>query len=156
MRLSFLVVITALLASSGFAASATSDVHPTKIKASKPALANIEPSVRSLSARDNNGQRSLRVRVSDAEALEDPEDSEERVGGTGIAMRAHGLSDTDAKMVRQIAKGRSPSHTLDKFKVPYEVRNGERVYSKYNELYAKYVDWLKRYNDHPLTFPKRG
>ncbi|KAG3127803.1 hypothetical protein PC128_g27051, partial [Phytophthora cactorum] len=92
------------------------------------------------------------LRVGDTNQKEQ-DNEEERAGGTGIVKWAHGLDDKNAKIVRQIAKGRSPNHTLDKMGVPFQVINGERVYSKYNKDYALYVKWLKKYRDDPLTFP---
>ncbi|KAE8993174.1 hypothetical protein PF010_g32249 [Phytophthora fragariae] len=134
----FVLAIAALLAS----------VNSDEVKASP----NVAPtSRRSLSTRDRDTpQRSLRVHYTEDD---DESEEEERAGGTDIVMWAHKLKHADAKMVRQIAKGNSPEHILDKLKVPYELINGERVYSLANKHYARYVKWLKKYRDHPLTFP---
>ncbi|KAE9279129.1 hypothetical protein PR003_g28314 [Phytophthora rubi] len=56
-------------------------------------------------------------------------------------------------MVRQVAKGNSAEHIMDKLRVPYDVMNGERVYSMKNKHYARYVKWLMKYRDDPLTYP---
>ncbi|GMF56149.1 unnamed protein product [Phytophthora fragariaefolia] len=94
-------------------------------------------------------QRSLRS--VDEDNMEH-KDAEERAGGTAIVQWAHKLPWEDAKMYRQIAKHNSPEHILDKAKAPYQVINGQRLYSPYDPIYARYVKWLKRYRDNPLTY----
>ncbi|KAG7385876.1 hypothetical protein PHYBOEH_008878 [Phytophthora boehmeriae] len=72
------------------------------------------------------------------------EDKEERKGNTDIVQALHKIPDRqDAWMLRQIAKGNDMRYTLDKLKVPYEIIGRERVYSPYNDLYARYVKWMK-------------
>ncbi|KAE9267819.1 hypothetical protein PF008_g31266 [Phytophthora fragariae] len=113
---------------------------------------NVAPTPRrSLSTRRDIPQRSLRLR--DTEDGDESEE-EERAYGTSVVMMAHPtLSHADAKMVHQVAKQNSAEHIMGKLKVPYEVVNGERVYSLANEHYARYVKWLKKFRDDPLTFP---
>ncbi|GMF20263.1 unnamed protein product [Phytophthora fragariaefolia] len=97
------------------------------------------------------GVRQRLLRSVDEDNLEH-KDAEERVYGTEIVRIVHNLSPIDAKMVRQIAKGNEPDHILDKFKTPYEFNNGQRLYSLDDPIYAKFVYWLKRYRDNPLTY----
>ncbi|KAG7397676.1 hypothetical protein PHYBOEH_000362 [Phytophthora boehmeriae] len=76
------------------------------------------------------------------------EDEEERAGGTSIVKSIHNIKDyRDAKMLRQIAKGNSPNHILDKFNVAYKIINGQRVYSKHDPDYARYLYWVKYNRD---------
>ncbi|KAE8960970.1 hypothetical protein PR003_g23841 [Phytophthora rubi] len=136
MRISsiFVLAMAALLAS----------VNSDEVKASP----NVAPtSRRSLSPRDRGTpQRSLRLR--DTEDADDSEE-EERVGGTEIVQKFHGLGKADAKMVRQIAKGNSEEHILNKLAVPFEVVHGKRVYHENHPDYVRYQKWLKR---GPLTY----
>ncbi|KAJ8569305.1 hypothetical protein ON010_g5955 [Phytophthora cinnamomi] len=168
----FVAVAVLLYGSGAVAVTSSGQTRVTASYVSRSAA----PSARSLSAHDPIGahQRSLRGRVTedgnDEDGVQDPEDgndedgvqdsedsgkNEERKGGTELVQWAHGLSDTDAKMVRQIAKGRSAEHTLDKLNVPYNIMNGERVYSIHNPVYARYRAWVKRQRDNPLTFDRR-
>ncbi|KAE9268350.1 hypothetical protein PF008_g31146 [Phytophthora fragariae] len=64
-------------------------------------------------------------------------------------MKLHGLDHADAKMVRQIAKGNSAEHILDKFEVPYKVVKGKRVYHENDPDYVRYMKWLEH---GPLTY----
>ncbi|POM58350.1 Putative RxLR effector [Phytophthora palmivora] len=105
----------------------------------------------SQSAHDNRGVRQRSLRSVDKGNTE-TRDDEERVFGTELVQKVHKLPWQDAKIVRQIAKGNSPEHILDKLKVPYELINGQRVYSRENPIYAKYLYWLKRARDNPLTY----
>ncbi|KAG7384697.1 hypothetical protein PHYBOEH_009337 [Phytophthora boehmeriae] len=76
------------------------------------------------------------------------EDEEERKGGTSIVQSIHKIKNyRDAWMLRQIAKGNSAEHTLAKLGVPYQLVNGEKVYSIRNPTYSRYLDWVKYNRD---------
>ncbi|GMF18000.1 unnamed protein product [Phytophthora lilii] len=98
-------------------------------------------------------QRSLRTATTDDA---DDVDKEERVGGTELVAWAHKLSKEDAKIVRQISKGNSPEHILTKLRVPYKMENGYKVYSIHDPDYQKYLKWVKRLRDDPLTFDAKA
>ncbi|KAG7393186.1 hypothetical protein PHYBOEH_006163 [Phytophthora boehmeriae] len=58
------------------------------------------------------------------------------------------ISIGDAKILRAILKHKDPSDILDKLKVPFQYINKQRVYSKYDPEYQKYVYYLKYANDY--------
>ncbi|KAG7382727.1 hypothetical protein PHYBOEH_010378 [Phytophthora boehmeriae] len=153
-----LVALTTLLASVNGAPSAVTNLG--EIELSSIASANTAPSPRSLSVHGNNDNQNNALRGTDTDGLDDDvseddldgqeeeENEEERAGGTSLVKSIHNIKDyRDAKMLRQIAKGNDPEHILDKFNVAYKIINGERVYSKHDPDYQRYVKWVKYHRD---------
>ncbi|RLN67680.1 hypothetical protein BBJ29_001772 [Phytophthora kernoviae] len=136
-----LAAMATVLASAEASISATTDSNVIKI--SKVASVNTAPSTRSLTARGNSNIYKRSLRVPDTDNLDDldsvDENEEEKAGGTSIVRSIHNIENyRDAKMLRQIAKDNTPEHILNKFKVPYEIINSQRVYSKYDPDYKRW------------------
>ncbi|RLN45806.1 hypothetical protein BBJ29_009668 [Phytophthora kernoviae] len=147
-----LVAKATLLVSTDATISATTNSN--QIKVSEVTSSNTATSARLLSAQDNIDiwYRSLRVVNTDnvdddgdddgdGDDDDDDENEEERAGGTSIVKSLHKIDDRlNAWMLRQIAKGNSAAHTLDKLNILYDILNGERVYSIRNKAYKRYLD----------------